>query len=89
MALCSLACAGVCEQFSGSQSMAIGTWEQSKPLAGLVREWAKRRLDRWDTESEISGFKTSEVGLSGAMASPRGGRNSVLAKSQDREQHLN
>lgn len=36
-----------------------------------------------------SGFKMSEVGLFGVMATPRCGHNSALEQSKDREKHLN
>lgn len=54
-----------------------------------MREWAKRKPDRWDTVSEISGFTTSEVALSGATASPSGGHHGASARSKDSERHLN
>lgn len=49
----------------------------------------ERELERWDIVSEISGFKVSEVGLFGVMASPRCGHNSGLVQSKDHEKHFN
>lgn len=60
-------------------------WEENDTM----REWAKRKPDRWDTVSEISGFTMSEVALSGATASPSGGRHGASARSKDSERHLN